>query len=89
MHTVTHTYVDQQTCTFQHNVIYCAMKILFQCYNMHFNCQLFTLFQVVQDGVVTWYESIIMLIFYVGYILVMRYEANLSNLVAIWCLFVL
>jgi hypothetical protein len=28
--------------------------------------------QVVGDGVVTWYESLIMLILYIGYIVVMR-----------------
>lgn len=29
--------------------------------------------QVVSDGEVTWYESLIMLVLYIGYIIVMRY----------------
>lgn len=33
------------------------------------NCK----FQVVADGTVTWYESLIMLVLYAGYIVVMRY----------------
>ncbi|XP_063429168.1 sodium/potassium/calcium exchanger 4-like isoform X1 [Mytilus trossulus] len=36
-------------------------------------------FKVVSDGIVTWYESLIMLILYAGYIVVMRYNTFLQS----------
>ncbi|XP_061174388.1 sodium/potassium/calcium exchanger 4-like [Saccostrea echinata] len=46
---------------------------------VYYSFSVLVLILVVQDGKVTWYESLLMLIFYGGYILVMRFDVPIQS----------